>query len=304
MSISQKIISSVIAEMIESAQNMGDVIIIPNTYDVYIHKEDFKDVRHFLNVLREQIIKQLDKEVMKRSKSNVPEGNKFASILNKLLGFKALTGGKDYRRVEEHWDINFQESDDKIWIGDEVFELKKGEVCTVRNFSSLGTPNLDSQFGTVVTIYQDNNSVKKSLLDPNEASTFKINPMNMAKGTRSTSYFATLVYKYKNSDETHTYHMVKDRITVGRQTDEEKVDLPLINVSARVSPKHIEIRADEKASKFFLRSVGTFGTTVNGVRVPDAAKDVEKGSSHEIELPNKSRISLAGGEVIIDFSID
>lgn len=306
MSISKKIINSVVGEMIESAQDMGEIVIVPNTYDVYIHTEDFKDVQHFLHILREQIVKKLDDEVGKRSKSNLREGTRFASIFNKLLGFGEVLGKKQYQRVEEHWDINFQECDGKICIGDEVFELQKGEVCTVRNFSSLEAPRLDSQFGTVVTIYQADDLVKKSQLDSNEISGAETNRVNRTEDTPTASYFATLRYKYKDSAENHIYYMTKDRIIVGRQTDEDQVDLPLTNVSNHISRRHLEIRADDKTGKFFLKSMGPFGTTVSGVRVPDGRSkpdDMTENASQEFELRDNQRISLAGGEVIIDFSI-
>jgi hypothetical protein len=306
MNISKKIISSVVTEMIESAQDLGEIVIIPNTYDVYIHTEDFKDLRHFLNVLREEIIKQLDREVQKRSKSNSAEVNKFVSVLNKLLGFSAFASGKEYQRVQEHWDINFQECNGKIRIEDKVFELRKGEVCTIRSFSSLDGQNLDSQFGTLVTVYQNDDSVKKSLIKPDEVSDLKTNRMSVVSGSTNTSYFALLKYKHKDIDEFQTYYMVKDRIIVGRQTDDEQVDLSLVNVSERVSPKHLEISIDRGSGKFFLKNMGIFGTTVNGVKIPDSRSKADvgaEGMNNKFEVPDKCRISLAGGEVIIDFSI-
>jgi FHA domain len=300
MNISKKIINSVVTEMVESVQDMGDVVVIPNTYDVYIHTEDFKDVHPFLNILREQIIKQLEEEVSKRKQPSIMERNKLVSILNRLLGFGPLTGGKNYRRVEENWYINFQECDGKIRIGNEVFELLKGEVCTVRSFSSHQAPSLDSRFGTMVTVYQNDDSVKQSLIDLNEISTLKMNQMSMPKAA---PYFATLVYKYKGLADTHTFHMVKDEISVGRRTSENKVDLQLLNVSERISPKHLIIRMEQNTGKFFLSNLGSFGTTVNGIKAPGGRSNAEGHSIQEIELPNNSRISLAGGEVVIDFSI-
>jgi hypothetical protein len=296
MNISKVIINRVVKEMLDNAQDMGKIVIVPNTYDVYIHTEDFEDVRHFLNILREQIIERLDHEIKNRSKSNKSEGNRLTRILNSLLGYEAIAGNKVYRRVNENWDINFQECHGKIYFSDKVIELNKGEVGIVRNFSSLEQHNLDSQLKTLVTIYHRDDSVKKNVF---ETATSRATVPSSPK-------LATLKYKYKDSAELHSYHMVKDRIIIGRLAGKSEVDLSLIHASNHISDRHLEIKFDEKDGKFLLKSMGTFGTTLNGEKVPDSQRIVTGRTEDlnlEVELADEARISLAGGEVVIDFYI-
>ena len=124
MNISNQIIESVVREMTASAQNMGEIVVIPNTFEVYIHRDDFRDVRHFVKELREQIVMRLDKEIVKRGGSGPTKGGGLAAAVNRLLGFEALAARKPFVRVEGHWDISFKECDGEILIGDEVFRLK------------------------------------------------------------------------------------------------------------------------------------------------------------------------------------
>jgi hypothetical protein len=298
MSISQKIINSVAAEMVGNTQTMGQIAIVPNTFDVHIHTDDFRTVRHFLKELREQTVKRLDEEVNRRSNSDAKQGL-LASVLKRVLGFEALAGRKEYRRVEEHWDVNFHECNGKVRVEDKVFELRKGEVCTVSTFSSSHSQSLGSEFGTFVTVYQEDDSTRSPLtdqsqIDQNLIPTLPMSQMRGEDGPPPASYFATLKYKYKDSSEWHAYRMAKDKITIGRPSRDGAVDLPLARASDRISPAHLEIRAD--GGRFFLRSMGAFGTTINGSRVPDASE------GGEVELPDGARITLAGGEVRIDFS--
>ena len=314
MSISNKIIDSVVAEMVASAREMGemgDVVVIPNTFEVYIHEDDFRDVRHFVKELREQIIKRLDKEVAARGGASSPEGGGIASLVNRLLGFDAFKNRKRHVRVQERWNINFTECDGEILIGDEVLQVKKGEVGTVRHFSSTAPQAHDSRFGTIVTIYDDGDLSRKSVIGPEPGPNrgLATQPVfasgierSAARDAPTATHFATLAYKYKGSSDTHIYHMDKEHITVGRRTDDDAADLVLANVSERISRKHLEIRVDGDTGKFFLKSMGAFGTTVNGVRVPDNRGVATQESAREFELPDGARISLAGGEVLIDFS--
>lgn len=300
MSISKKIINSVAAEMMVNAQDMGEVVIIPNTFDVHIHTDDFRTVRHFLKELRKQTVKRLDRVITKHNKSSAERGW-LGSALNRVLGFEAVEGRKEYRRVEEHWDINFHECNGKVRVDKRAFEMRKGEVCTISSFSSSRSPSLGSQFGTFVTVYQEDDSVRTPLTDESPPPDLDQNEIPTVRDLESdgdTPYFATIDYKYKGFSEWHTYRMFKREITIGR-APEGSVDLALADGSAHIAARHLEIRADAATGKFFLRSLGAFGTTVNGKRASDAATE---GACAEVELPDGARIALAGGEVLINFS--
>src|SRR5947209_14037973 len=108
-SISKTIIERVAEEMLQHAQEMGNIVIVPNTYDIYVHSDDFKDVRSFLGPLHEKIIERLDSEISKASSKGSRGIDGVKAILNKMVGSQIVTGRKQYRRVDEQWHINFEE---------------------------------------------------------------------------------------------------------------------------------------------------------------------------------------------------
>jgi pSer/pThr/pTyr-binding forkhead associated (FHA) protein len=300
MSISKTVINRVVEEMLANAQEMSDLVVVPNVFEVYLVTGEHKEIQNLFKVLREQTEKRLDKELEIRSRASA-NGSKLASIIKKILGLApdGLDGNKEYKRTEDFWIINFNACEGKISVENKVFELKQGQIGITAQFSSPDSLSLDSQFKTVFTVYTDDEQTQRSefekVAEPEDefATKFEDAPAR----------FIPAVLKYKTGGQTNTFRITKEITTVGRKAGAADVDLAL-ECSEKVSRKHIEIRFDGNAKKYFLKSLGIYGTTINGKKAPDSFKTINGNTEDlnlEVELPKTARIALAGGEIILDF---
>lgn len=305
MDIPKKIIDEVAAKMLDHRIVMEDVAIVPNIFLIYLHKDDHVKIKFLLNTLRQQIIVRLNKEIAKRKKKSATGVGRLGKLLELLGGF-SISGSDPQMLVPDDWDISFETTDRDVLVGDEIFPIKKGEICVVAAYSdSKSKPNsLLSNLNTFVTIYKADNSrvenVVAATANPNinKSSGVDADPENSSPA--DTKVLAILVCKYNGQETTETFEMVKDKITVGRDIN---ADFVLLKASDRISRRHLEI--NHKDDKFYLKSFGIYGTAVQGKAVPISEKILDntiRDLNNEVELPGKARIALAGGEVLIDFS--
>jgi pSer/pThr/pTyr-binding forkhead associated (FHA) protein len=99
---------------------------------------------------------------------------------------------------------------------------------------------------------------------------------------------------YDDDDGHHIFVMRKDSIKIGRGGTGAWVDVQLMT-GPKVSREHCWIRFDP-SGRFFIQDVSTWGTSVNGERVPPPSRSdegivVEPGS--ERELPDGAAIGIA-----------
>ncbi len=110
---------------------------------------------------------------------------------------------------------------------------------------------------------------------------------------------------YTDESGQQTYLMTKKQIVVGRGGREHWADLELKTIDD-VSRNHFRLRYDEGTNGFFIKDISSFGTTINGNRVPSSLEVVE-GSPREIDvevpLPLTARITLAD-KVDLDFKAE
>lgn len=294
--------------MLDHQIEMEEIAIVPNIFLIYLHKDDYAGIKFLLKTLREQIIFRLGKEISRREKKTGARFEKLNKFIEAVAGFN-ISGGKYRVIVPDEWDISFQETERDVLVGDEIFEIQKGDICVVANFSEPDTKsaNLASHLKTFVTIYKSDNEA------PDEVVVETAKPTghrsfddaaetwgNAGSKVAESGVLAVLTCKYKDRDEVQTYRMSKENITVGR---EKNVDLVLLNASERISRRHLEI--NYKNDRFYLRNFGVYGTTIQGKPVPMSEIIVDNATQElnkEVELPARARVALAGGEVLIDFS--
>ena len=109
---------------------------------------------------------------------------------------------------------------------------------------------------------------------------------------------------YVDDEGSHVYAMRKDLISIGRGGSAHWVDVQLVT-STRVSREHCRIRRGGDG-RFYLQDVSTWGTTVNGSRVPPFARQVDgriEEPGHEQILTMPARIQLADA-VTIEFALE
>ncbi len=304
MDIPKKIIDEVAAKMLDQRIVMEDVAIVPNIFLIYLHKDDHIKIKFLLNTLRQQIIVRLNKEIAKREKKSVANTGRLGKVFELLVGF-SIFGSDRQMLVPDDWDISFETTDRDIMVGDEIFSIKKGEICVVAAYSdSQSNPNsLLSNLNTFVTIYKTDNSRVENVVAatayPNVRESPGVDANAKDSSLNESEVLAVLIFKYNGQEMTETFEMTKDKVIIGRDTN---ADFVLFRASERISRKHLEI--SYRDDKFYVKSFGIYGTTVQGKPVPMSEKVLDNATqdlNKEVEIPGKARIALAGGEVLIDF---
>lgn len=105
---------------------------------------------------------------------------------------------------------------------------------------------------------------------------------------------ATLSYTDENGPQ--TYRMDRPSLVVGRGGAGYWVDLK-VRSSLDVSREHVRLRHDPASGRFFLKDLSSLGTTVDGARVPSSVEVVgedKRDLDLEVPLPPIAVIGLAG----------
>jgi pSer/pThr/pTyr-binding forkhead associated (FHA) protein len=94
------------------------------------------------------------------------------------------------------------------------------------------------------------------------------------------------------------FSMRKDTLSVGRGGSSVWIDVQVIT-SSKVSREHFRLRRD-RAGRFYVQDVSSWGTSVNGVPLPAAEKGADgvltPGADQELVSP--ARIELADALVM------
>jgi hypothetical protein len=311
MDIPKKIINEVSDKMLENRVVMEDIAIVPNVFLIYLHRDNYDEIRTLLKPLREQIIVRLDKEISKRQKKEVKDLSRFSKMFEIVLGVN-LSGSNHKIVVSGGWDISFETTDRDVMVGDEIFEIKRDEICVVASFGDgsvdASPDSLASHLKTFITIFKPEEKQPENFV-VETAATSKgsvINKTNAPEKTLdltslsgSDKELASMVCQYSTGEEKEVFHITSPRVSVGR---DPAADFTLHRASNRISRKHFEILYNE--GRFYLENFGVYGTALQGRSVPISEKDRSNNaepSDKLVEIPDKARISLAGGEVLIDF---
>jgi hypothetical protein len=306
MNIPKKIINEVAQKMLDNKIVFEDIAIVPNVFLIYLHTADYAEIRFLIKTLREQVIVRLNKEIAKTEKKGKNNVGKIKSLVNFLAGIEVL-GGNHKIIVPNDWSVSFEPTAKIVLVGDEVFEIAKGEICVVANYTEQNARSvkLDSLFKTQVTIFRSQaeksenytvDSIHPTAFNPFKTNVVSDNPKSVFKSDVS----AVLTVQYNGEKSKETFEITKEKITIGR---DPKCEVVLLKASDRISRKHLEINLKE--GKFLLKSFGVYGTTVDGQPVPLSEKIVENVTQElntEVLLGQNARIALAGGEVLLDFT--
>ena len=110
---------------------------------------------------------------------------------------------------------------------------------------------------------------------------------------------------YVDDEGAHVFVMRKDVISIGRGGSAHWVDVQIVT-GPRVSREHCRIRRASDG-RFFLQDVSTWGTSIDGQRVPPFVRPSTTGELQETgaerELATRARIQLAD-TVLIEFHAD
>ena len=226
--------------------------------------------------------------VLERTKAEAQRAlNEELALLNKrklrIPGFPQ--NQKRYEVVGEGWVIDFHENTD-----DDVAEnplIVQSEFAAPASSTSVDDP--DERVGTdTVRI------TRKQVSGLTQTTTETTRSPNLMTRKPSGIVFATLDYSDERGQQ--QYEMTKERIKVGRGAADCWVDLRLY-AKQDISREHIQVRHDSVSGKFFLKDLSTYGTTLDGKRVPPSIERLGGSETdHNIEVPlsQKAKIGLAG----------
>ena len=226
--------------------------------------------------------------VLERTKSEAQRAlNEELALLNKrklrIPGFPQ--NQKRYEVVGEGWVIDFHENtDDDV---DENPLIVQSEFAPPPSSTSIDAP--DERVGTdTVRI------TRKQVSGLTQTTTETTRSPNLMTRKPSGIVFATLDYSDERGQQ--QYEMTKERIKVGRGAADCWVDLRLY-AKQDISREHIQVRHDSASGKFFLKDLSTYGTTLDGKRVPPSIERLGGSETdHNVEVPlsQKAKIGLAG----------
>ena len=226
--------------------------------------------------------------VLERTKAEAQRAlNEELALLNKrklrIPGFPQ--NQKRYEVVGEGWVIDFHENtDDDV---DENPLIVQSEFAPPPSSTSIDDP--DERVGTdTVRI------TRKQVSGLTQTTTETTRSPNLMTRKPSGIVFATLDYSDERGQQ--QYEMTKERIKVGRGAADCWVDLRLY-AKQDISREHIQVRHDSASGKFFLKDLSTYGTTLDGKRVPPSIERLGGSETdHNVEVPlsQKAKIGLAG----------
>ena len=245
--------------------------LVRSVFQVYLGARDLKRLGPVLERTRAEATRALNEELAKLNKPKL-----------RLPGMPQSQ--KRYELVGEGWVIDFHENTDDD--SDQNPLIIQSEFAVP---ATAATDDADERVGTdTVRI------TRKQSSGITQTTTETVRSPNLMTRKPSGIVFATLDYADERGAQ--QYEMTKERIKVGRGAADCWVDLRL-HAKQDISREHIQVRHDSESGKFFLKDLSTYGTTVDGKRVPPSIERQggnETDHNIEVPLPPKAKIGLAG----------
>jgi hypothetical protein len=269
------IILDIVENMRSNCEELLYSTIVPAVYEVYLHPDDYERLQGILPAIQEQARRALDEEIAKRG-----AGPGSTTLLKRLM----QGGGPPPEAPKGGWQISFHRDADE--------ELEKGEIMVV---SSLALPQRPD-FGAGQMTRRLATSHK------GEETRQRSRTVETAAPPAADQDGAFAVLTYSDNAGPHTFPIAQASLVIGRGGIGYWVDVKVATASD-VSREHCRIRRDPDTGQFFIKDLSTFGTTVNGTRVPSSMEGSgaqRHDRNIETLLPPVARIGLAD-VVFLDF---
>jgi hypothetical protein len=254
---------------------------LPSTiYHVYLHPRDFGVIEAIAPRIVEQVQRALTSEVQRL---NTKMQRAAPGMLTRLLGRSQRPAPIELPPAG--WEIHIQPDPDG--------EVKPGELGIV---STLSLARVAEYSGTPTT------RIVKSVVGGGRRTATTSHVQQTDGASRVPESLADASERarltYEDEQGPHVFSMRKDSLSVGRGGRSAWVDVQVVT-TPKVSREHCRIRRD-RAGRFFIQDVSSWGTSVNGQAVPAAIKSAEGvlQPGPEQELPPQARIALADALVI------
>lgn len=244
---------------------VGQTILLPCRFNVYLHADDLALITPVAQVVRGEAKQALAEHLRRLNQVRVPP------LLVRRLGLAKQDKKAKYKILESDWSIEFHRGEDD--------RLSPGEI---EIYSDLGSePAMELGSGA-----------KTTFVTRHAAGETYARPTQQA-GAGVPAVFATL--RYRDSSGEKVFAMTRDEIVIGRGGKAVWADLKLDGPSD-ISREHCRIRREASSGRFFLKDLSQFGTAVNGVAVTRSSNQSSQGSAGgnlETTLPPAAKITLA-----------
>lgn len=269
-----RIVEELVTEMESKLYPIVYRTVPPQEFHIYVHPDDYREIEAVVPLIVTDAQRRLNERV--EALNHRP---RWTPLRQDRPPIEVPSGG---------WAIFFHP--------DANDQLSRGELGIV---SRLSIPSSPTYGGTPTvrigrTVIGESTRTTTVSVEPGTQPIADAEPGGDGRAGASTSGFATLAYRDDQGD--HTFVMRRDEVIIGRGGSTHHVDVQVVT-SSRVSRRHCRIRRDP-AGGFFLEDLSAWGTSVDGVRVPQSAQDPPADTPSGWPVPPAARIELADAIVI------
>ena len=299
------IILELVREMEERLYPLLYRVLPPRAYHVYLHPDDYREIETIAPVIAADAQRALSERI---------------AALNRRPRWQGLLLGKQppIETPAAGWEISIHP--------DANTELERGQIGIVSRLSVARTPTFEGGTpttriartvvtGTLRRTTTSEETAPAPVPQSAPSSVSVATPLiAVAAAPAAVAHTGSMTeprleaargiahLAYVDEQGPHVFVMRKDVVSIGRGGSAHWVDVQ-VTTGPRVSREHCRIRrADD--GRFFLRDMSTWGTSVNGQRIPPFVQTSPTGqleeTGHEHELPRDARIQLADA-VLIEF---
>lgn len=267
-----EIIDLILEEMRAEILDMRYSNLVRSVYHVYLNGREMRRLGPVMQRTKVEATRALNEELASLNKRKM-----------RLPGFAA--NHKRYEAIGDGWVIEFHENTDD--------DAEQNPLIVQSEFAPPPRPATDTE--TDDRVGTDTVRItRRQISGLTTTTTETARSPNLMNRKPSGIVYATI--QYEDDRGSQSYEMTKDRIKIGRGAADCWVDLRL-HSKQDISREHIQLRIDSETGKFFIKDLSTYGTTVDGRRIPpsiDRAGGEENDKNIEVPLAMKAKIGLAG----------
>jgi hypothetical protein len=265
-----EIIELILEEFHAEILEMRYSLVVRSVFHVYLTSRDLKRIGPVLERTKTEATRALNEALAALNKKKI-----------RLPGFPPKQ--RRHEMIGEGWVVEFHENTDD--------DAEENPLIIQSAFAPPDSAAADAsdRVGTETV-----RITKRQISGLTTTTTETIRNPGMLNRTQSGMVYATLQYEDERGSQ--QYDMTKERIKIGRGAADTWVDLRL-HTKQDISREHAQVRVDNATGKFYIKDLSTYGTTVDGKRIPpsiDRSTGEEVDKNVEAPLPAKAKIGLAG----------
>lgn len=296
------VIKAIVKKMEEDGQEFPDYIRAPGVYYVYLHKDDFQELKPYEEEIVEQARQKLDERIVEleeeaaRARRGKGLSGKLGEKLNLLIGLSEPDPErrkKPYRKSQNDWSISLLRLDGRT--------IKPGAVNV--HTQAQAAPRVKPDTGNLTQVHQGcrDTELKTAMKDflteaqAAEATAPKPTSLPVISSTLGRVY---AVIRFGDGRASHAYEMRKPCLVIRCGDQAGSADL-YVRTPPELFSGDLRLRYEEGDGEFYFQSSGQSGIKISGQPIPAGAAQPSDWQA-EIKLSPHARINLAG-VVVLDF---